>query len=195
MKLASVRSLEELKEVLRDPAEDEPDPVYWVFSGVGDSKWENLTIIAPGKSQDGDEFPKTYGHYHPMDASNETYHLLSGEGILLMQKKFMENGRWVENKVEEVCLIKMKPGDEVVIKPQWGHSWSNSGIMPLLSFDDWKSGHTPDDYKVIESLRGMAYYLIRENSEVEVSPNPNYNNLPLPVWMSADEFKSHIGFE
>lgn len=191
MKLASIRSLEELKPVLKNPQSLGQNPVYWVFSEITDpskgSEWANVTIISPGKI--GGEYPKTFGHYHPENAPDEIYHLIEGEGILQLQKKHLEDGVWNPEKVDEVYLIKAKVGDEIVIKKEFGHSWSNMGSGPLISFDNWRSSHTPSDYEYIEKLHGMAYYLIEADGQVKAVPNPNYKHLPEPVWLAADEFR------
>lgn len=187
MKLGSTRTLECLKPVLKDPHSSGPDPAYWVFAEVGADPWANVTVTSPG-SYNG-EFPKTFGHYHPEDAKDEVYKLIQGEGIFVMQKKFMEKGNWIENKVAEVVLIKAIVGDEIIIKPPWGHSWINTGETPLITFDNWIWGHTPQDYKVIERLHGMAYYLVNQNGQITPVPNPNYQDLPEPLWLSAFEFR------
>jgi oxalate decarboxylase/phosphoglucose isomerase-like protein (cupin superfamily) len=186
VKLGSVRELSGLKPVLKDAEATGPDPVYWVFSEVTDSKWANITIIAPGDFNK--ECPKTFGHYHGTDV-NETYHLVEGQGVLVMQKKHFDNGNWVEDMVDEVVLVKANPGDEILITPEWGHSWHNTGESPLISFDDWRTGHDPADYAAIERLRGMAYYLVKEDGKINAIPNQNYKNLPEPSWLSATEFR------
>lgn len=191
MKLSSTRQLAGMKAVLQDPDSSGPDPVYWVFpDSFMDNKWANLTVIVPGKV--GNEYTKTYGHYHPEDAPDETYHLIEGEGVLQLQKKHFENGVWDPSRVDEVYLIKARPGDEVVIRKEFGHSWSNIGLGPLLSFDNWTFGHTPADYEPMEKYQGLAYYLVVENGEVKAVPNPKYQNLPEPVWTTAEEFKNRL---
>ncbi|OGE23642.1 hypothetical protein A2688_02345 [Candidatus Daviesbacteria bacterium RIFCSPHIGHO2_01_FULL_38_8] len=186
MRLGTQKTLEQLKPVLKDPNSSGPDPVYYVFYELTEKSWANNTIISPGKI--GEEFPKTFGHYHPDGAPDETYHLVSGDGVLLLQKKHVENGKIIPEIVDEVFLAKAKPGDEIVIPKEYGHSWSNVGNMPLISFDDWRTGHTPSDYEPIEKMQGMAYYLVEENGAVKAVPNPNYKNLPDPVWSTAEEF-------
>ncbi len=190
MKLSSQRNLEELKAVLKDPGAAGPDPVYWVFSEVS-KKWVNATLIAPG-SYNG-EYPKTFGHYHSSD-TNETYRLIEGEGVLVLQKKHLEEGKWIEDMVDEVFLIKAQPGDEIVITPEYGHAWSNAGKLPLISFDDWKSGHSPTDYEVVEKLKGLAYYLVEKDGKPKAIANPNYRHLPEPVWTTAAEFAARRPF-
>lgn len=169
-----------------NPDQDGADPVYWVFKGVTEEQWENCTIIVSGKL--GSEYPKTFGHYHPQGVPIEIYHLIEGEGVLQMQKKKIVNGELQADEVEEVYLVKAKPGDEIAITPDWGHSWSNVGSGPLISFDNWRTGHTPSDYEPIEKMKGLAYYLIEENGEVKAVPNPEYKNLPEAKWITASDF-------
>jgi oxalate decarboxylase/phosphoglucose isomerase-like protein (cupin superfamily) len=197
MQLKWSRPQSELQSVLYAPATKGPEITYWVFSEVSSNgteakagkkqngiKWNDMTVIAPGLY--GKEFPKTYGHYHPPNTL-ETYKLISGDGIFLLQKKHIENGIWTPNQVDEVFLIKFAPGDEMLIPNAYGHSWSNVGNTPLLTFDDWKYGHTPTDYKAIETLHGMAFYLLNDNG-LKIIPNPNYKNLPTPQTVTPQEF-------
>lgn len=190
MKLSSTRTLEGLKPVLKDPTSRGPDPAYWVFSEISSDKWANLTITSPGNYND--EFPKTFGHYHSTQV-DETYKLIQGEGIFIMQSKFLdEKGIWIEDKVKEVFLIQAKIGDEILITPQWGHSWSNIGEIPLITFDNWTSGHQPSDYEVIERLHGLSYYLVENQGKPTPVANPNYKDLPDPVWISASDFAKRV---
>lgn len=183
MKLASARNLESLKMVLKDHDASGPDPAYWVFSEIGGA-WANVTIISSGNYSG--EFVKTFGHYHSVSI-NETYRVIEGEGVLQLQKKFFENDNWVAERVEEVLLISAKAGDQLVIAPEYGHSWSNVGNGPLILLDDWVSGHTQQDYEAISKLHGMSYYLINQNGS-KFLKNSNYINLPDPKLLSAEKF-------
>lgn len=190
MRLGSVRDLIGIAPVLMDPEAKGPDPVYFVFNGIsdqagGDGKWTNMTVMAAGKL--GEEYPKTFGHYHG-SKNLETYRVLSGEGILQLQKKFYDQKMWVTEKCSEVWLIKAKAGDELTIDPEFGHNWSNTSNLPLVLIDNWTMGHDPSDYVMIERLQGMAYYLINEEGEVKAKPNPKYKDLPEAKWVDADEF-------
>lgn len=187
MILKTTKTLEDLRPVLKDPQSNGPEVVYWVFGEVTDEKWANITIWTTEKI--GEEYPKTYGHYHGAQV-DETYHVVEGEGVMQLQKKHMENGEWVQDQVDEVLLVKAKAGDELIIKPEYGHSWSNIGKTPLITYDNWTSGHTPADYEHMEKLKGLAYYLVGENGEVKTIPNQNYKNLPEPIWMTVEEFKN-----
>lgn len=185
MKLVSSRSLAEMKSVFLDSSSSGPDPVYKVYDVSSDNSWVNQTVVTHGKY--GTEFPKTFGHYHGTPVP-EIYTEVQGEGILLLQKKYFENGVWVPEKVSEVIFIKAKHGDKITITPEYGHSWSNIGDTDLVLYDDWHSGHQPSDYEMIQKLHGMAYYLTDNNGEPKPVANSNYQNLPVPIWMTSAEF-------
>lgn len=186
MELTLSRSLEDLRPVLLDPSAEGPDPVYWVFGEIDQSqKWSNMTVVAPGKL--GREFTKTFGHYHSARV-DESYAEVWGEGILLLQKKIIREGKFIPNEVSEVLLVKINHGEKVIIPPEYGHSWSNTGSIPLITFDNWVSGHQEKDYLYIKQLRGLAYYLVSEDGQVKPVPNHNYQNLPQPLFLSASEY-------
>lgn len=175
VQLSSTRTLEQLRPVLKDPASSGPPTVYEVFPSEGE--WVNKTVVYPGKL--GEEYTKTFGHYHPEGAPDEVYRVTEGEGILELQKK----------NLSEVLLVKAKSGDEIVITPEYGHSWSNISTTPLILVDNWEIGHTRADYGPIERIGGMAYYLVELNGEPQAVPNANYKNLPEPVFLTAEEFR------
>ncbi len=184
MKLSSSRSLNDLRPLLLNPQSAGPDPAYWLFSDMP-SRWANLTVIAPGRY--GQEYTKTFGHYHS-SLGPEIYFVASGRGILILQKKHLENGVWKPETVEEVFLVEAQTGQQIIIPPDYGHSWSNIGQDPLLLFDDWCAGHQPADYEMISKLHGLAYYLTDNNGVVTPVLNPNYQ-APAPKRVLAPDFK------
>lgn len=186
MRMSSVRDLIGIQPVLMHKDGDGPDPVYYMFSDITlDDSWHNMTILVPGNYEG--EFPKTYGHYHGAQVK-ETYKVISGEGIFLLQRKKFDKKMWLMEQVEDVYAVRAEAGDEITISPDFGHAWSNVSKGPLVLYDDWKSGHTPADYVVIERLQGLAYYLVNKNGKVSFAPNPHYQNLPEVREMSAKQF-------
>lgn len=178
MKLSSERSLTEMKPVLLDKTVSGENTVYWVFSQLG-GKWENLTVIAPGNY--GDEYTKTFGHYHGTEVP-EKYQVASGLGVLVLQTR----------NLDKILAIEMRTGDEIVITPQWGHAFVNIGTDPLMLLDDWRSGHSTYDYEQIEKMEGMAVYVVGDNVEHRLFPNPKYNLNSKPKWVSLAEFVKGI---
>jgi len=180
--------------VLADPNiskdKNKDDVVYWVFSDISKT-WENLTLISPGDYNG--EFPKTFGHYHSSPVT-EKYKLISGEGILLMQKRKFIDDDWVSDRLEKIYFVEFLPGEEIEITQEWGHSWINIGNEPLITMDDWKEGHSPDDYKPIEEQGGMGYFFIKKDNRAQFLPNPKYKDLPKPEWITAKEFNEIENF-
>jgi oxalate decarboxylase/phosphoglucose isomerase-like protein (cupin superfamily) len=192
MRLEWLRSKAEIKDVLLEPKANGPEIAYWIFSDLSSKtkntnkkKWQNMTVIAPGLY--GNEFPKTYGHYHTHHVL-ETYKLTAGEGIFILQKKFMEKGQWNPEKVSEIYMVKLSPNEEIVVPHEFAHSWSNIGDTPLVTFDDWDSGHVPTDYEAIKRLKGMCFYIVNDGG-IKFVPNPRYKNHPEPKILTAKEFQ------
>jgi oxalate decarboxylase/phosphoglucose isomerase-like protein (cupin superfamily) len=186
MRLEWLRSKTEIKDVLLEPKANGPEIAYWIFSHLSqdikqDKKWENMTVLAPGTY--GKEFTKTFGHYHTHHIL-ETYKLVAGEGIFILQKKHKDN----PENVEEVYMVKLSPKDEITIPYEFGHSWSNVGNTPLITFDDWDAGHVPTDYEAIKRLKGMCFYVVNDGG-VKFIPNPRYKKHPEPKVVTAKEFQ------
>jgi len=188
MQLKSTRTLGEMIPVLADKNiskdKDKNDSVYWVFSDVSKT-WENLTLISPGDYNG--EFPKTFGHYHSSSAV-EKYKLISGKGILLMQKRKFADDDWAFDRLEKIYFVEFFPGDEIEITQEWGHSWTNIGNEPLITMDNWKEGHLPEDYKPIEEMGGMGYFFVKKDGGAQFIPNSKYKELPKPEWVTVKEF-------
>ena len=178
MILKSQRTINELSEVLTNPDFKNEHPAYWVFSKLKFEEWVNMTILAP--TIINGEFNKTYGHYHTTTREDEIYKVVSGTGLFMLQKKHFANGTWIENMVDEIYLINAKPGDEIVVKTDFGHSWSNIGKSPLITYDNWDFGHSPNDYTPIKKLKGMAYYLLAHGSDFKFDWTP-VDNFPTEV--------------
>jgi oxalate decarboxylase/phosphoglucose isomerase-like protein (cupin superfamily) len=186
MILKSERKHESLREVLFDKVSIGPSSSYWVFSEIGDKLWENLTVLSPGRY--GIEFNKTYGHYHSSSNETEIYKLLSGQGIFLLQKKFLSGTEWIKNKVSEVIFIQAEAGDEIKVPHDFAHSWTNIGTTPLVLLDNWKWGHTEEDYSPIKTLGGMSYYFTAQKNDLKFMVNKMYAYVPTPKWVTAKEF-------
>lgn len=189
MRLGSVRDLLGIQPVLMNKDASGPDPVYYMFNEISPDPrgWFNMTLLVPGRYEG--EFTKTFGHYHGAQVK-ETYRVISGTGIFLLQEKKFDQKMWLMEQVSRVIAVKAEAGDEITITPEWGHSWSNIGNEPLVLYDNWRSGHTPQDYAVMERLQGLSYYLTFDNGKISFVPNNHYQNLPEVEEMSADEFKA-----
>ncbi len=190
---------EEMKEVLMSP--DSPGPEIHYYMIRGGTEKRNITVWETG-TVDG-EYIKTYGHYH-MRALKETYWVLSGEGLVVLQKRKMDSsGEPIDDEIDYFKIVKVKAGDSVHIPSGVGHLAVNTGKTWLVTEDDSPvnfaevdpvslPGHA--DYGPVRKLHGFAYYIV-EGEQPKTVKNPHYKEVPEPVWMSAAEYQEQLDKE
>lgn len=178
----AARSHEKMQEVLLHPKEKGPAIHYYMIRGGKDQR--NITVWEPGLV--GNEYIKTYGHYHVGDLS-ETYWILYGEGIALLQKRAEdEQGNPINNVIEEFQAIPVKPGNEIFLPPNYGHLVVNISKTYFVTADDSPvhfddpdpaglPGHA--DYKPIQEMKGFAYYVVEKDGKPSLKKNPNYKEI------------------
>lgn len=177
-----IRHARDMEEVIIDKEwlnENEDAELYFMYRGLwhaGDEEKirENklrydITII-PSREM-GKEYVKTKGHYHPEAAPGisypEIYEVLEGEAHYLLQKKN-------KGKLEDVILIKGKPGEKALIPPSYGHITINPSDEDL-KMANWVDRSFDSIYEDILELKGGAYYELVGGQFIE---NPNYERVP-----------------
>lgn len=186
---------EKMKEVLMDPKAEGPEVHYYMIRGGSDKK--NVTVWETGTV--GGEYIKTYGHYH-VGKLDETYWVISGEGIVLLQTRKTDlNGNPIDDEIETFYAIKVKSGDSVFIPSGAGHLVVNTGKIWLVTVDDSPvnfeekdpvslPGHA--DYEAVKKMKGFAYYIVEENGEAKAVKNENYKVVPEVEWLTPEEYAS-----
>lgn len=187
------RPQEKMKEVLLHPETEGPDVHYYMIRG-GVNK-TNITVWETGTA--GGEYIKTYGHYH-IGKLDETYTILQGEGIVLLQKRKEDaNGNPIDDEIENFYAIPAKKGDSVFIPSGMGHLVVNTGKIWLVTSDDSPvnfeeadpvslPGHA--DYESVKKMKGFAYYAVEENGKPALVKNPNYKVTPVVQWLTPEEY-------
>jgi len=177
------RTHEDMKPVLMNPEGEGPEIYYYMIRGGTEKR--NITVWETGTV--GNEYIKTFGHYH-VGKLAETYWIVQGEGIVLLQaRKVDTNGLPIDDEIDFFQAIKVKAGDHVFIPQNTGHLAVNIGKTWFVTVDDSPvnfeeqdpvslPGHA--DYKSIKKLHGFAYYVIKENNLPKLVKNPNYKNVP-----------------
>lgn len=179
----AVRTHEEMKDVLYSPESTGPKVYYYMIRGGKEKK--NITVLESGTV--GSEYIKAYGHYH-IDGLGETYTVLSGEGIMLLQeRKKKDDGSFYNDEIESAKAISIRAGSVVTIPPGVGHLIINTGAQWLVTLDDSPVALTVNektswpihaDYEPIRELHGFAYYVIKENEGHTFIKNQNYKVVP-----------------
>lgn len=186
-----------MKEVLAHPEATGPEIHYYMIRGGKDKT--NITVWETGAV--GGEYIKTYGHYH-VGNLDETYWILAGEGIVLLQtRKQDSSGNPIDDEIESFIAIKVKEGDSIFIPSGTGHLVVNTGRTWLVTRDDSPvnfeekdpvslPGHA--DYKAVQKMQGFAYYVVEENGEPALVKNPKYKLVPEPQWLTPEEYAEKI---
>ncbi len=174
----SVRTIEEMRPVLADPACSHAGALYFMYRDMAksDADWKwlhahhlryDLTVIPP-RDLCG-EWVKTKGHYHPLNPAGvgfpEIYEVLKGEAHYLLQSR----------DLRDIVLISAKAGEVVIIPPGYGHISINPSEHRTLTMANIVSTAFESEYGEYESLHGAAYY---EMTSGELRKNPRYPDLP-----------------
>ena len=176
------RTHEKMQEVLMDPQGLGPAFHYYMIRGGVEQK--NITIWEPGTVSG--EYIKTYGHYHVGQLS-ETYWLLYGQGIVLLEKLAVDaNGQMIADVVAEFKAIPVKQGDTVAIPSGYGHLVANTGTTYLVTADDSPVDFTEKDptslpghadYHLVQQTQGFAYYVVEHEGKPALKRNPRYKSI------------------
>lgn len=187
------KKLSDLSAVLRDPffspAQDKV--AYDVCRGEdkkisteGDLQYD-LTKIYPGVV--GKELYKTAGHYHSGGYA-ELFEVIEGELITILQKDDEAEG-----EVSEAYAVKARPGDRVIILPDYGFCSINPSTEKELIISNWIDTKAQNQYEIIEKNRGLCYYITNTGS-TGVSPikNPAYKKAPELIWLKPQKLPKEL---
>jgi glucose-6-phosphate isomerase len=116
------------------------------------------TILHPGKV--GDEYFMTKGHFHAVIDTAEIYHVLRGEGMMVMETP---GGEW--------AVEKLRPGRVLYVPPYWAHRSVNTGRdQDLITFFVYPA-HSGHDYGTIES-QGFRKRVVDLDGAPAIVENP-----------------------
>lgn len=175
----SRRTRADMELVLLTPgATNGPNTFYYMLRGG--SAFGNITFLRPG-DQAG-EYVKTLGHYHPYDF-DETYKVIQGEGVMLLQKRKEVDGVPQDDRIEEFRVVHLRAGDSIALPLRFGHVLVNVGSGFLITKDNSPSDPKTTrvrphaDYEPIKRMHGMAYYLVKQNGKPVLRKNPSYKEV------------------
>lgn len=177
----AARTHEEMKDVLMDSSASGPEIHYYMIRGGSDKK--NITVWESGTV--GGEYIKAFGHYHITDFK-ETYWIIEGEGILLLQNRAKdEGGNYIDDSIVNFEARKVKAGDVIEIPSFTGHLMINIGNTWLVTsddspvnLDDSASMPAHADYEAVRKMKGFAYYVVEKDGTPTLLKNPNYSSVP-----------------
>ena len=175
------RRLDAIRGSLRNPNCYGPDPVYAIAMDVGrvgdlDELKRRMLLFGVVMYADGrlgDEPVRSQGHVHSISPHSgwrapELFEIWQGSAIVYGQEKSTDDpGRCV--------AIEARPGDKVVIPPDWAHFVANADPNSKLIFGAWCDREYGFDYTQMRAHCGLAWFpLIDRNGGIEWEANPNY---------------------
>ena len=188
------RSIDAIRQGLRDPDCTGPDPVYAIAMDVGRTDdLPELTrrmllfgVVAYARGKLGDEPVRSQGHVHAVAphcgwSTPELFEIWEGRAIVYGQEHSGDDpGRCV--------AVQAGPGDKVVMPPGWAHYVVNADTNSTLVFGAWCDRQYGFDYKEMRQHHGLAWFpLVDSRADICWERNPNYHRSEL-VLREAREY-------
>lgn len=182
----AIRCRRDMLDVLYDRQDNSLEELYYMYRDValpedrsaiaGRGLRYDITVIRPGTL--GREYVKTAGHYHPEKPGTgltypEVYEVLHGRAHYLLQRPGSAEG----DRLDSVILVAGKPGDKVLIPPQFGHITINPGDDYLI-MSNWVASEFSSVYEPIRKMGGGAYFELQAEEGPEFVANKKYSDLP-----------------
>lgn len=157
---SSTRSVSQLSDVLMDPRKAGPDGiVYYMYRDVYTHENLRYDVTVVPSRMFGEEFVKTYGHYHPKATDSlsypEVYQILNGEAVFIMQTPHRDDSM-------DCIITKCKKGDIVFVPPNYGHVMVNSSPTSTLVSSNVVSSSFSSLYGEYKENHGAAYYYTKD---------------------------------
>ena len=189
------RSLNDIRKSLADPRCDGPEIVYSIAMDVGKEKHREIlnelhllygaVTYAAGKL--GNEPVRSQGHIHkksPLSGSStpEVYEIWSGEAIIYMQE-------YAEDNPGRCYAVYAKPGDVVIVPPDWAHATINANPEKPMSFGAWCDREYGFDYEGVRKHDGIAWFpVFDKDNKIIWQQNNKYKNSKL-ICKKPDDYK------
>lgn len=182
------RSLDSIRQSLRDPQCEGPDPVYSIAMDVG--KTEHLELLyqlhllygavtyAAGTL--GEEPVRSQGHIHKVSplsgwSTPEVYEIWSGKAIIYMQER-------AEDDPGRCFAVVASPGEVVIVPPNWAHATISADARQPLTFGAWCDRKYGFEYEGVRAHKGLAWFAVLTTSgEINWQRNPLYKESSLVI--------------
>jgi len=182
------RTLDSIRESLRDPECTVPDPVYSIAMDVGKIEHllqlEHLHLLYGAVTYAagclGVEPVRSQGHIHKVSplsgwSTPEVYEIWSGKAIIYMQET-------AEDQPGRCFAVIAQPGDVVIVPPYWAHATISADQEQPLTFGAWCDREYGFEYEAVRRHKGLAWFpVISENGAIKWHKNLNYLDCELVV--------------
>jgi glucose-6-phosphate isomerase, archaeal len=188
----TIRRLDEVRSLLRDPGAQGPDHLYTIYMGIQvPGKTDALAghglgygAVVYNHGTLGVEALRSQGHVHSIGpgglAYSELYEFWHGRGLVYMQDSATAD-------VGDVIVVEAGPGDKIAIPPGWAHATVNVGREPM-AFGAVYALEAKLLYEPLRKLQGTAHYVLADGT---LEANPRYRSVSQARRLSPHHFPEH----
>lgn len=176
-----IRTLNDIRMSLRDPASKGPEEVYSIAMDVGKIKHKEILekyhllfgVVTYASGRLGDEPIRSQGHIHSISpycnmSTPEVYEIWKGKAIIYMQESAKDDpGR--------CYAVEAKPGEIVIVPPGWAHATISADPDQPLTFGAWCDREFSFEYEDVRAHKGLAWFPVLDaNGTMLWQRNQNY---------------------
>ncbi|MDR0845305.1 MAG: glucose-6-phosphate isomerase [Tannerella sp.] len=187
------RRLDDIRKSLSDPSCEGPDVVYSIAMDVGKKKDRELLnarhllfgAVTYAAGTLGNEPVRSQGHIHKVSpfsgwSTPEVYEIWSGEAIIYMQE-------YAEDNPGKCYAVTAKPGEVVIVPPNWVHATISANPALPLTFGAWCDRDYGFVYEGVRRRHGIAWFpVFDERKQLNWRANPAYKTSELIGKTPAD---------
>ena len=180
------RTLDAIRQSLRDPECDGPEVVYGIAMDIG--RTQDLALLhqrmllfgavvyAAGRL--GAEPVRSQGHIHAIAPHSgwsppEIFEIWSGRAIIYAQER-------ADHDPGHCVAVLARAGDQVVVPPRWAHCVINADPNSRMAFGAWCDRQYGFDYAGVRAHGGLAWFpILSASGALDWEPNPQYDTRPL----------------
>jgi glucose-6-phosphate isomerase len=178
---AENRRLDDIRQSLLDPACTGPEIVYSIVMDVGKKKDRELLrslhllygVVTYAAGKLGREPVRSQGHIHKVSpcsgrSTPEVYEIWSGRAVIYMQE-------YAEDQPGRCFAVEARPGDVVIVPPNWVHATISARPDRPLTFGAWCDREYGFVYDGVRRYKGIAWFPVyNDRNELEWQANPLY---------------------
>ena len=183
-----LRSLDSIRDSLRDREASGPDPVYAIAMDVGmirdrvelERRMLLFGVVTYAAGSLAGEVVRSQGHIHKVSTHSgwsppEVYEIWSGAAFIYMQE-------FAADDPGSCYAIHAGPGEKVIVPPGWAHATLSADHTQAVTFGALCDREYGFEYTEIRKRRGLAWYaLVDSNGEIKWEANPLYQKSELIV--------------
>ena len=120
-------------------------------------------------------FSRFWTHIHKKSlfgqnwSTPEIYQIWSGKAIIYMQEH-------ADNHPGRCFAVEARPGDIVIVPPNWAHATISADMEKPLTFGAWCDLDYGYEYEKVRKHKGLAWYpILQDNNELNWVKNENYD--------------------